>query len=99
MKKQLLLLPFLLLLGIDTNIYAVTQRTEPFIQEVRTFFRVKDGLTENKYKECFLHANYGCNNDHSGNIQNPIQATGNKFTYIIMETFLYILHREYDFHC
>jgi hypothetical protein len=80
MKKQLILLGFALLLLIDTSIYAVTQKDEPFIQEVRTFFRVKDGLAEDNVKNVFYTPNYGIViMTHSGDIQNYYAGSGNKF--------------------
>ncbi|HOV32505.1 MAG TPA: two-component regulator propeller domain-containing protein [Candidatus Hydrogenedens sp.] len=84
MKKQFILFALLLLLIIDTNIYAVTQRTEPFIQEVRTFFRDKDGLAENNIKNVFYTPDYGVViMTHSGDIQNFNAGKWEQIPYIL----------------
>lgn len=69
MKKQFIFL-CLIISCLNSNIFAVTQRNESFVQEVRTIFREKEGLINNNVKHVtFLHP-YGIFIlTHSGNIQ------------------------------
>lgn len=69
MKKQfILIILFLSFLSHET--FAVAQRNEPFVQEVRTFFREKEGLVENNIKRVIYLPSYGIFVlSNSGNIQ------------------------------
>ncbi len=70
MKKTLLLTLFFLSL-LNNGVFAVSQRTEPFVQEIRTFFREQDGLSENSIKHVICIPNYGIiAMTYSGTIQN-----------------------------
>ncbi|MGC9054753.1 MAG: hypothetical protein ACP5KS_12830, partial [Candidatus Hydrogenedens sp.] len=70
MKKQFIFALLLLSFLIHATV-AFTQRNEPFIQEVRTFFREKEGLIEGNIRYVVYLQTYGVFVlSHSGNIQN-----------------------------
>ncbi len=63
----------ILIIMVITSIHfsAVSQRNDPFIQEVRTFFRVKDGLIEDNIKQIVTTPSNGVFIlTQNGNIQN-----------------------------
>ncbi len=82
--KKIFLLTLLLLSFLNSGVFAITQRNEPFVQEIRTFYRVQEGLAENNIKQVVYIQPYGViAMTHSGTIQN---YTNNQWQSISNET-------------
>lgn len=71
--KKIFTFVFLISSCLNHSILAVNQRMEPFIQEIRTFFREHEGLAESHIKQVVYLPSYGVITiTHSGTIQNYI---------------------------